>query len=1205
PITRTTTYTYTTVNGRSLLTEIDGPLPNGPANDPSDSDVTRFTWDAGGDRIVRITQPGERTSDIAYEAATGLVARVENREGAYTEFQYNARLQAVRLQRHGPGWGQAQTLEHRFDAFGHLVETSSSDDPTRNARLSFDAHGRLEWVANALGILETLEHDRESRLIGHRRLSASFEQSRFWHYDATGRLEATGDNRGRYVQAQYDSQGRLTALYDASGLSRRSAAASNGASNRSEPPLGVVRLLDDFGHLVWRASPDAGVQRRRFDAAGRLVAMRDAVGHHARYEYDVRGRIQRQTVTDALHADETVTTWRYEGDHLVELDHPTQRERYTYDARGLRVARVVTIPTEAGKLTAVTRYEYDAAGRLVATTLPDGSTLRYPRNGQAQVVSVTRSTIHSTWLRRFEREQTIASGFERDLVGLRGFSTGNGIETRFERSREGALARMVHRRLPEPSRRIVAEAYPTIVLGHQVFGVLERVLGIKAAHASPVENGSNGPLAGASPAPTALPGALGLPVEPGTLLDRRYLWDTRGNLLHTREPSPEPLSGASMDTHAYDARGQLVASVRWAQNGDDTASEEALWRYAYGPSQRRVLAQQGVHMQSDLTRLTTRSQFEPGTHRPIGTNDTPTRYNANGQPLELDGRTYAWDALGRLVAVDETAHTLARYGYDHRGLRNRKTIDADTHYTLHDEARQPLAELDADGRILRQYVWVADLPLAVIDTPEGVAPAAADPSALSRIAGDVRRIVQSWFGSGDTLVWLHSNHLNAPELATASHGNIIWRAHYSPFGAATVQHQGFELDLRLPGQRFDAETGLHYNRQRYYDPEHGQYLTPDPLGTPDGPNPYAYVAFSPLIYIDPDGLILFAFDGTGNDESNLNTLSNVVAFRDLYLEGTPRYITGPGTVDNCDPNRPIDPADFKPWYIPLPANTADMGGNYSGPARIDRMVEYFNTYATDVATDDSVAIDVDIIGFSRGAAQARDFANRIVANTTNGWYRYVINGQTHCQKVNLRFLGLWDTVLSTNLSGYAYNLAIPDEFAYVAQAAALNEYRGGVVAFPAESILRAPAPQGTTRIERGFLGAHSDIGGGFPDGDLAKVALVWMVDQAKAAGVNMDEPNRTIIANPVIHDKSSNLLSGAPTGGPTAWSEDRDVRYADSSVVKQRQTTDQGMTYADTVPFITYDPNPNTANNISGTVDMEGYLNWLNANGYNINMTVQ
>ena len=96
------------------------------------------------------------------------------------------------------------------------------------------------------------------------------------------------------------------------------------------------------------------------------------------------------------------------------------------------------------------------------------------------------------------------------------------------------------------------------------------------------------------------------------------------------------------------------------------------------------------------------------------------------------------------------------------------------------------------------------------------------------------------------------------------------------------------------------------------------------------------------------------------------------------------------------------------------------------------------------------------------------------------------------------------------------------------------------------------------------------------------------------------EPDRELIANPVIHDKSSNLLIGQPTDS----SEDRKVRYRDGRVVKQRKTTDQGMTYSDTREFITYKGNPNTSDNIAGTVDAARYLDWLNAHGYGINMTV-
>jgi hypothetical protein len=112
--------------------------------------------------------------------------------------------------------------------------------------------------------------------------------------------------------------------------------------------------------------------------------------------------------------------------------------------------------------------------------------------------------------------------------------------------------------------------------------------------------------------------------------------------------------------------------------------------------------------------------------------------------------------------------------------------------------------------------------------------------------------------------------------------------------------------------------------------------------------------------------------------------------------------------------------------------------------------------------------------------------------------------------------------------------------------------------------------------------------------------MVWMVDQAKTAGVKIGDADRNLIANPVIHDKSSNLL----TGQPTDHSEDRDVRYRDGKVVKQRKTTDQGMTYTDTQTFVTYKPDPNTFDNISGTVDAKAYLAWLSVHGYNINMTV-
>jgi YD repeat-containing protein len=134
------------------------------------------------------------------------------------------------------------------------------------------------------------------------------------------------------------------------------------------------------------------------------------------------------------------------------------------------------VVNDSGSPTVQTRYEHDAQGQLMATSLPDGSVVRYVRNGQGQVVALQRSQVGTQWLKRFESAQVLLSEMERDAVGLKRYTAGNGVKAEFIRSREGALARVVYR-APAKGKgakdmRAANEAGP-LVMGFLPGGVVE------------------------------------------------------------------------------------------------------------------------------------------------------------------------------------------------------------------------------------------------------------------------------------------------------------------------------------------------------------------------------------------------------------------------------------------------------------------------------------------------------------------------------------------------------------------------------------------------------------------------------------------------------------------------------------------------------------------------------------------------------------
>ncbi|WP_232426511.1 RHS repeat domain-containing protein [Desulfuromonas soudanensis] len=113
---------------------------------------------------------------------------------------------------------------------------------------------------------------------------------------------------------------------------------------------------------------------------------------------------------------------------------------------------------------------------------------------------------------------------------------------------------------------------------------------------------------------------------------------------------------------------------------------------------------------------------------------------------------------------------------------------------------------------------------------------------------------------GGNYYFYHNDHLGTPQrLTSAADGAVVWGAGYLAFGAVVVDpSSAVENNLRFPGQYADAETGLYYNFQRYYDPVRGRYTQVDPIGFAGGDvNLYGYVKNNSNNYLDPLGLFFW------------------------------------------------------------------------------------------------------------------------------------------------------------------------------------------------------------------------------------------------------------------------------------------------------------------------------------------------------------
>ena len=107
--------------------------------------------------------------------------------------------------------------------------------------------------------------------------------------------------------------------------------------------------------------------------------------------------------------------------------------------------------------------------------------------------------------------------------------------------------------------------------------------------------------------------------------------------------------------------------------------------------------------------------------------------------------------------------------------------------------------------------------------------------------------------AADAVYYVYNDHLGTPVKATDNAGTLVWDATAKPFGEADVSTETITQNVRMPGQYFDQESGLHYNYQRTYHPGLGRYLEPDPLGQRDSANVYPYALSNPINLTDSTG----------------------------------------------------------------------------------------------------------------------------------------------------------------------------------------------------------------------------------------------------------------------------------------------------------------------------------------------------------------
>ncbi|MFT0214039.1 RHS repeat-associated core domain-containing protein [Pseudomonas sp. F1_0610] len=221
-------------------------------------------------------------------------------------------------------------------------------------------------------------------------------------------------------------------------------------------------------------------------------------------------------------------------------------------------------------------------------------------------------------------------------------------------------------------------------------------------------------------------------------------------------------------------------------------------------------------------------------------------YSPTGQLTQkktaLETLDYGYNTADRLTCIKRNNTEIAIYHYNPFGQRISKQINGETTYYLYTDEGL-IGELNEQGQLQIAYGWKPD-------SEWGTQPLwQANLNHSATTTGTLNNA---------NYHYLYNDHLGTPQIAANSEGNATWQAQMQAFGETTPNRTNqITMNLRYPGQYFDAETGTHYNYYRDYNPRVGRYSQSDPIGLGGGINHYGYAEGNALRYKDPDGRVVW------------------------------------------------------------------------------------------------------------------------------------------------------------------------------------------------------------------------------------------------------------------------------------------------------------------------------------------------------------